>query len=114
MWWDFLLPVPAKVALLGLTFCQPILVNRVLVFLQERGDINIGYGLIGAYALVYIGLAVRSEDFFYLPSDKKLTKVIGYEGIIQLLHVAFHSQHSLQHGSCYLRQDNVNRPVVSR
>lgn len=64
MWWEFLLPVPAKLALLALTFCQPILVNRVLVFLQEKENINIGYGLIGAYALVYIGLAVSGNRVF--------------------------------------------------
>lgn len=59
--WPILVPVIPRLILIGFTLCQPLLVNRFLDYLQdsERGqDANIGYGLIGAYGLVYFGMAV--------------------------------------------------------
>jgi len=41
---------------------QPFLINRTIKFISEPDNLhrkNIGYGLIGAYALVYIGTSVR-------------------------------------------------------
>jgi ATP-binding cassette, subfamily C (CFTR/MRP), member 1 len=41
------------------TFCQPLLINRYLQFLQDPTEsMSIGYGLLGAYGVVYLGLAV--------------------------------------------------------
>ena len=54
-----LLPAIPRLVLIGFTFCQPLLVRRFLSFLQsEEQDVNIGKGLIGGYALVYLGIAV--------------------------------------------------------
>jgi hypothetical protein len=42
-------------------FCQPLLLTRSLTFFDQPVNSttnNIGYGLIGAYILVYTGLAV--------------------------------------------------------
>lgn len=53
-------PFFPRLCLTGFTFAQPFLVNRVITYLENGGprDKNIGYGLMGAYALTYTGLAV--------------------------------------------------------
>ena len=57
--WQMLLPVFPRLCLVALTFCQPLLINRYLQFLQDPTEsMDIGYGLLGAYAVVYFGLAV--------------------------------------------------------
>lgn len=48
---------------MAFNFCQPLLLTRSLSFFQEpvnEATNNIGYGLIGAYILVYTGLAVSA------------------------------------------------------
>ena len=58
-WWQMLTPILPRLALIGFTFCQPLLLNRYLNFLQNKDEsINIGYGLLGAYGVVYLGIAV--------------------------------------------------------
>jgi hypothetical protein len=50
-----------RLCLLGFTFAQPFLINQTVIFVSqsvEEATQNTGYGLIGAFALVYIGLAV--------------------------------------------------------
>ena len=57
--WELFVPIVPRLALLGFSFCQPLLVSRLLVFLQNRGEnVGTGYGLIGAYAVVYFGMSV--------------------------------------------------------
>ena len=56
-----LAPIPARLALIGFTISQPLLVNRLLNYLSEPKtpeNINVGYGIIAAYGVVYIGIAV--------------------------------------------------------
>ncbi|KAK4071607.1 uncharacterized protein Triagg1_5845 [Trichoderma aggressivum f. europaeum] len=55
-------PVLPRLFLTGFTFSQPFLVNRMIRYLQnshEESPSN-GYGLLGAYALVYIGIAIAN------------------------------------------------------
>lgn len=56
------MPIIPRLALLALTFCQPLLLRRLLDYLKHSDveDKNIGYGLIGAYFVVYVGLAVST------------------------------------------------------
>lgn len=59
--WDIMEGVLPRLAFLGLSFAQPFLVERVLGFMTEPEHINstnYARGLVAAYALVYIGLAV--------------------------------------------------------
>ena len=59
--WSLLSAIIPRLCLTGFTFAQPFLVNRVLKFITEpddRNTDNIGSGLIGAYALVYLGIGV--------------------------------------------------------
>lgn len=53
--------VPPRLALIGFNFCQPFLINRAVTFSQQSSSTqtkNIGYGLIGAYVIVFVGIAV--------------------------------------------------------
>ncbi|KAI4745287.1 multidrug resistance-like protein [Aureobasidium sp. EXF-12298] len=65
--WPMLVPIVPRLALLALTFCQPLLLRRLLDYLDnsEVEDRNIGYGLIGAYFVVYIGLATTSAIYWH-------------------------------------------------
>lgn len=59
--WQILAAMPARIAYSAFTISQPFLVQRVLDFTSappSDSDRNTGYGLIGAYAIVYIGIAV--------------------------------------------------------
>lgn len=58
---SLLWPIPAKMAVVAFTLCQPLALNRLLVFLQDTESINVGYGLVGAYGLIYIGMAVSTS-----------------------------------------------------
>ncbi|KAF2808068.1 P-loop containing nucleoside triphosphate hydrolase protein [Mytilinidion resinicola] len=77
--WPLILPVFPRLALLGFTLCQPLLVGRLLDFLHKsdhQKSINIGYGLVGAYAVVYFGMAV-SNSLYSHRSFKFLTMLRG-------------------------------------
>lgn len=58
---SLLWPIAAKMAVVTFTLCQPVALNRLLLFLQGSENINVGYGLLGAYALIYVGIAVSTE-----------------------------------------------------
>jgi len=71
--WPILVPIIPRVALLALTFCQPLLLRRLLDYLNNSDveDNNIGYGLIGAYFVVYVGLAVSALASVYPLTDTR-------------------------------------------
>ncbi|KAF5525068.1 ABC transporter atnG [Colletotrichum aenigma] len=55
---SFLSPVIPRLCLSVFTFAQPFLINTTVSFVgQEKPDANFGKGLIGAWALVYLGIA---------------------------------------------------------
>ncbi|KAM3447999.1 hypothetical protein MY3296_008205 [Beauveria thailandica] len=59
--WQILAAVPARLAHAAFTLSQPFLVQRVLDYTNKpptESDKNTGYGLIAAYALAYIRIAV--------------------------------------------------------
>lgn len=52
-----------RLCLIGVRFSQPLLLNRIVDFVGQPNDkekTNIGYGLLGATALVYLGNAVSA------------------------------------------------------
>lgn len=64
--WDFLCAVPPRLAYIGFTFCQPFLITRAVEFSSQpitAASKNVGYGLIGAYLLVYLGIAVTMAQY---------------------------------------------------
>lgn len=69
--WPLLIQITPRIVLIALKFSQPFLVQRVTEYVGSESaatDDDIGFGLIGAYGLVYIGLAVSSghRDTFYI------------------------------------------------
>ncbi|GES61683.1 ABC transporter [Aspergillus terreus] len=61
--WPLLSPVLPRIALIGFKYCQPLLLASVVNYVQlpdADRDRNVGYGLIGATAIVYIGIAVST------------------------------------------------------
>jgi ABC-type multidrug transport system fused ATPase/permease subunit len=59
--------IPARACVVAFNFCQPVLLTRSLTFFEQpvnSATNNIGYGLIGAYVLVYTGLAVSSRKSY--------------------------------------------------
>ncbi|KAI0376568.1 P-loop containing nucleoside triphosphate hydrolase protein [Hypomontagnella monticulosa] len=64
-----LLPVGPRIAQTAFQFCQPFLIDTLLSYLQqspEETSPNVGYGLIGATVLIYIGIAISSALYWYL------------------------------------------------
>ncbi|KAK1984954.1 ABC transporter [Colletotrichum cereale] len=65
-WVPFLSPVLPRLCLTVFTFAQPFLINTTVSFVgQKDPDSNHGRGLIGAWALVYLGIAASSSVFQY-------------------------------------------------
>ncbi|OLN87448.1 Canalicular multispecific organic anion transporter 2-like protein 2 [Colletotrichum chlorophyti] len=62
----FLSPVLPRLCLTAFTFTQPILIKSTVAFVsQMEPDANYGRGLIGAWALVYVGIAVSNSIYQY-------------------------------------------------
>ncbi|KAF7714218.1 Uncharacterized protein PECH_000287 [Penicillium ucsense] len=61
--WPLLSPVLPRIILIGFKYCQPLLLASVVNYVQlpDQARVkNFGYGLIGATAIVYIGIAVST------------------------------------------------------
>jgi hypothetical protein len=56
--WAILAPAIPRLALLGLTFCQTLLLAQILTFMKGGESRYVGYALIGSYGAVYAGIAV--------------------------------------------------------
>ncbi|KAG6355352.1 hypothetical protein INS49_003314 [Diaporthe citri] len=61
-----LLPVVPRAAMAAFQFCQSFLINALLNYLEEpKPSKNVGYGLIGATILIYLGIAVTFALYWY-------------------------------------------------
>ncbi|KAJ5085777.1 P-loop containing nucleoside triphosphate hydrolase protein [Penicillium argentinense] len=77
--WDYLAGVVPRLAFTGFCFAQPFLVERVLDFMTEPEHVNsdnYARGLVGAYAIVYVGLAVSFAAYQH-KIDRMITKMRG-------------------------------------
>ncbi|KAI5197133.1 putative multidrug resistance protein [Aureobasidium subglaciale] len=62
--WPLLAPAVPRLALIGFNYSQPFLITRIINYVQhEEKDQNIGYGLIGAAAIIYIGIAISNGRY---------------------------------------------------
>ena len=62
--WPLLSIVFPRLCFIAFNFCQPFLISRTLDWSSQPDDgqtYNIGYGLVGAYFLVYVGIAVSTS-----------------------------------------------------
>lgn len=69
--------VVPRLLLLAFTICQPLVLSRFLDFLGDSSQsANVGHGLVGAYGLVYLGIAL-SSSFYYQKSYRTVTMLRG-------------------------------------
>ncbi|KAI5267437.1 putative multidrug resistance protein [Aureobasidium subglaciale] len=62
--WPLLAPAIPRLAMIGFNYSQPFLITRIINYVQnEERDKNIGYGLIGAAAVIYIGIAISNGRY---------------------------------------------------
>ncbi|KAJ3549386.1 hypothetical protein NM208_g529 [Fusarium decemcellulare] len=67
--WPILSIIFPRLCFIGFTFCQPFLISTTLAWAENDGDsddMNQGYGLIGAWFIVYVGLAVTTGQYQHL------------------------------------------------
>lgn len=81
-----------RLCLIGFTFAQPFLINRAIEFAvtpESQPYNNVGYGLIGAYVLVYSGLAVSRLKVLLIHRslhDLGLQRPVRMEGVSRCDH----------------------------
>ncbi|KAF3798626.1 ABC transporter FUM19 [Colletotrichum gloeosporioides] len=62
----FLAPVIPRLCLTVFTFAQPFLIKSTVTFVSNGNqDVSYGRGLIGAWALVYLGIAISNSVYQY-------------------------------------------------
>ncbi|PVH92952.1 hypothetical protein DM02DRAFT_697942, partial [Periconia macrospinosa] len=84
--WPILAVVPPRLCLIAFNFCQPFLIHKAVTFSQQSVTTqtsNIGYGLIGAYILVFVGIAVSTGQYQHL-TFRFITMMRG--GLISMLY----------------------------
>ncbi|GAT29334.1 ABC multidrug transporter [Aspergillus luchuensis] len=84
--WPILAVIPPRIMLAALNICQPLLLERSLSFSEQPKSTstdNIGYGLIGAYILVYVGLGVTMGQYQHL-TYRSITMVRG--GVVSMIY----------------------------
>ncbi|KAI9928790.1 hypothetical protein MW887_002008 [Aspergillus wentii] len=77
--WEILSAVPPRLCLAALNICQPLLLQRSLSYSSEvvNGQtMSIGYGLIGAYILVYVGMGIMMGQYQHM-TYRSITMVRG-------------------------------------
>lgn len=77
--WQFLISAIPRVILIGFKYSQPFLLYRTVNYVQEqvsKETYNIGWGLVGAYALVYVGIAVFTAAYMHL-TNRLITMLRG-------------------------------------
>ncbi|RMI99793.1 hypothetical protein CDV36_015945 [Fusarium kuroshium] len=58
-----------RLCFIGFTFCQPFLISATLEWAEkdsDSDDMNQGYGLIGSWFIVYVGIAVTTGQYQHL------------------------------------------------
>jgi hypothetical protein len=66
--WEVLYALVPKFLLVGLNLSQAYLIQGAVDVLQDNGSgfLGLRYGLVGGFAVVYLGLAVRFSEYFYI------------------------------------------------
>ncbi|CAG8961703.1 hypothetical protein HYFRA_00006243 [Hymenoscyphus fraxineus] len=64
--WPLIAPAFPRLILIGFTYAQPLLIKRAINFVEKGGSEDIGYGLIGATVIIYIGLGILNGYYGHL------------------------------------------------
>lgn len=89
-----LAPVIPRLALIGFNYSQPFLITRVINYVEDAGkDKNTGYGLIGATAIIYIGIAISNgryqhANFRFMTMLRGSLSVLIYDKTLNLRYTA--------------------------
>lgn len=67
LWLPLSVTMIPRFFLVGFSLAQPFLIERAVNFVENKEDTNnsVGYGLIGAYGMTYIGIAASSSSQYY-------------------------------------------------
>ncbi|KAK6956896.1 hypothetical protein Daesc_002178 [Daldinia eschscholtzii] len=63
-----ILPIPARLARIGFTFCQPFFINSLTTHLSQPESsflANVRYGLVGASICIYFSIAISTAFYWY-------------------------------------------------
>jgi hypothetical protein len=103
---ELLAAVIPRICLIGFTFSQPFLINRIIKLVEEpetTQSINAGYGLIGATVFIYVGMGVR------LPSKSSwlvlLTTATDCKSAVSVQSVSLHHASSRVPGLHHFSQN---------
>lgn len=92
--WPLLAPVVPRLALIGFNYSQPFLITRIINYVDDvEGDKNVGYGLIGAAAIIYVGIAISNgryqhANFRYMTMIRGSLSALIYEKTLDLRYTA--------------------------
>ena len=83
--WELLVSAMPRLVLIGFKYAQPFLLDRTITYVNDRTHQpgNIGWALVGAYTIVYVGLAICTASYEHL-LNRCLTKIRG--GLITLMY----------------------------
>lgn len=85
--WHILSIVFPRLVFAAFTFCQPLLISATIEWAETDGDsddVSRGYGLIGAWFLVFVGIAVSTGQYQHL-TFRAITMARG-----QLISMLYH------------------------
>ncbi|WYZ43992.1 hypothetical protein EsH8_VII_000428 [Colletotrichum jinshuiense] len=87
----FFIHIP-RLGIVGFGLAQPLLVQTTIEYIQNHGDrpVGFGYGLIGAFALTYLGVAISTQWSGQL-TNRLLTRIRG-----ALIAIIYHNMLSLR------------------
>ncbi|KAL1965989.1 hypothetical protein VTN77DRAFT_4929 [Rasamsonia byssochlamydoides] len=83
--WPLLAVIPPRACLIALNFCQPLLINRAVYLSVDdvtTWTTQVGYGLIGAYIIIYVGAAISMGQYQH-QTYRAITMVRG--GLVSML-----------------------------
>jgi len=113
--WSFLSAVLPRLALTAFTFAQPFLISTTVEYIGEvQPNETYGKALVGAWTLVFLGLAVRSYNTFASDLAWLIDGYIGFDRGLQLPERSFHDQSSRQFTWSDLRPHTESEGYRSR
>ena len=81
--WAVAVAAIPRVLLIGAKFAQPFLLNRTTTYVANDDPDSVGWGLVGAYGLVYISLAILTASYTHL-QNRCITMLRG--GLISMIY----------------------------
>ena len=81
--WSVLVPAFPRTWLIGAKYAQPFLLNRTTTYVANNESASIGWGLVGAYGLVYVSLGVLTASYTHL-QNRCITMLRG--GLISMIY----------------------------